>query len=133
MALAAREREKEREHPTASSVLLRPATRGVARSWSPHEINPTLCPPFSYDPPQNKYVRDAVRRVMAAAGRDPGMFGAHSLRIGGATAALAAGVSPQLIRLMGRWSSDIYEIYCRMSIDGGSAGSDGGTYLVQPT
>ena len=41
MALAAREREKEREHPTASSVLLRPATRGVARSWSPHETNPT--------------------------------------------------------------------------------------------
>ena len=41
MALAAREREKEREHPTASSVLLRPATRAVARSWSPHETNPT--------------------------------------------------------------------------------------------
>ena len=35
--------------------------------------------------------------------------------VGGATAALAAGVSPQLIRLMGRWSSDVYEIYCRMS------------------
>ena len=41
MALEAREREKEREHPTASSVLPRPATRGVARSWSPHERNPT--------------------------------------------------------------------------------------------
>ena len=41
MALAARERERKREHPTASSVLLRPATRGVARSWSPHETNPT--------------------------------------------------------------------------------------------
>ena len=39
-----------------------------------------------------------------------------AIRIGGATAALAAGVSPQLIRLMGRWSSDIYEIYCRMSL-----------------
>ena len=37
------------------------------------------------------------------------------MRIGGATAALAAGVPPQLIRLMGRWSSDVYEIYCRMS------------------
>ena len=61
-------------------------------------------------------VRDAVRRCMTAAGRDPALFGAHSLRIGGATAALAAGVSPQLIRLMGRWSSDVYEIYCRMSV-----------------
>ena len=61
-------------------------------------------------------VREAVRRVMAAAGRDPRLYGAHSLRIGGATAALAAGVPPQLIRLMGRWSSDVYEIYCRMSV-----------------
>jgi hypothetical protein len=60
-------------------------------------------------------VRAMVRRVMEAAGRDPRRFGAHSLRIGGATAALAAGVQPQLIRLMGRWSSDIYEIYCRIS------------------
>ena len=44
------------------------------------------------------------------------MYGAHSLRIGGATAALAAGVSPALIRLMGRWDSEVYEIYCRMSV-----------------
>ena len=26
-------------------------------------------------------------------------------------------MSPQLIRLMGRWSSDIYQIYCRMSLE----------------
>jgi hypothetical protein len=62
-------------------------------------------------------VRAMVKDVMGAAGRDPGRFGAHSLRIGGATAAFAAGVSPSLIRLMGRWSSDIYEIYCRMSLE----------------
>ena len=58
-----------------------------------------------------------VRKVMEAAGRDPRVYGGHSLRIGGATAAHAAGVPPSLIRLMGRWSSDIYEIYCRLSIE----------------
>ena len=67
-------------------------------------------------PIRTRDVRTAVRCAMKAAGLDPMRFGAHSLRIGGATAALAAGVSPQLIRLMGRWSSDIYEIYCRMSL-----------------
>lgn len=61
-------------------------------------------------------VRDVVRRCMAAAGKPPERYGAHSLRIGAATAALAAGVEPQRIRLMGRWSSDVYEIYCRMSL-----------------
>ena len=62
-------------------------------------------------------VRSMVKATMAAAGRDPALFGGHSLRIGGATAALAAGVSPNLIRLMGRWQSDVYELYCRMSVE----------------
>ena len=75
-------------------------------------------PLFCYDdglPFTVSLVRDMVKAVMQAAGRDPSLYGAHSLRIGGATAALAAGVPPALIRLMGRWSSDVYEIYCRMS------------------
>ena len=59
-------------------------------------------------------VRSMVRRVMEAAGRNPAVYGGHSLRIGGATAAHAANIPPSLIRLMGRWSSDIYEIYCRL-------------------
>jgi len=62
-------------------------------------------------------IRDEIRALMMSIGRDPSLYGAHSLRIGGATAMLAAGVAPQLIRLMGRWSSDVYEIYCRMSVE----------------
>ena len=54
---------------------------------------------------------------MEAAGRNPAVYGGHSLRIGGATAAHAANIPPSLIRLMGRWSSYIYEIYCRLSIE----------------
>jgi len=39
----------------------------------------------------------------------------HSFRIGGASAALAAGASDALIRVMGRWSSDCYNRYIRVS------------------
>ena len=60
-------------------------------------------------------LRDMVKALMQSIGLDPARFGAHSLRIGGASAALAAGVPPALIRIMGRWSSDAYEVYCRMS------------------
>ena len=60
-------------------------------------------------------VRGMVRLLMGSVGLDGARFGAHSLRIGGASAMLAAGVDPTLIRLMGRWSSDVYQIYCRMS------------------
>ena len=76
---------------------------------------------------EERQYQDRVRREAAAAAesdaaaavlaeREATEARAHSLRIGGATAALAVGVSPQLIRLMGRWSSDIYEIYCRRSM-----------------
>ena len=60
-------------------------------------------------------VREMVKSLMAAIGCDPKFFGAHSLRIGGATAALAAGIDPAVIRCMGRWSSDVYEIYMRLT------------------
>ena len=65
--------------------------------------------------PTTARVRAVVRGLMAAVGETPMRFGAHSLRIGGATAALAAGVPAGFIRAMGRWSSEIYEIYTRLS------------------
>ena len=40
-------------------------------------------------------------------------FGAHSLRIGGATALFKAGASQIDIMTMGRWSSDCYRLYVR--------------------
>lgn len=58
-------------------------------------------------------IRDVVRQVAFAAGEDPLEFGAHSLRIGGATALFAAGADPIHIRTMGRWSSDCYRLYVR--------------------
>ena len=66
-------------------------------------------------PLTNGKVTQLVRATMEAAGVDPRPFSSHSLRIGGATAALAAGVPPEAIRVMGRWDSEVYEIYCRRS------------------
>ena len=60
-------------------------------------------------------VRGVVKTMLALSGEDPALFGAHSLRIGGATAALAAGVSALVIKAMGRWGSDVYEIYAHLS------------------
>ena len=60
-------------------------------------------------------VRGMVKRLVAFGGEDPALYGAHSLRIGGATAALAAGVPALGIKAMGRWGSDVYEIYAHLS------------------
>ena len=59
-------------------------------------------------------VRKAVKKIVLAVGENPNLYGSHSLRIGGATAALAAGVAPAHIQLLGRWDSDCYQIYCRL-------------------
>jgi len=58
-------------------------------------------------------IRNIVRQIVFAIGEDPAEFGAHSLRIGGATALFAAGADPIHIRTMGRWSSDCYRLYVR--------------------
>ena len=58
-------------------------------------------------------IRNVVRQLCVAVGEDPLDFGAHSLRIGGATALFAAGADPLHIRTMGRWSSDCYRLYVR--------------------
>lgn len=60
-------------------------------------------------------VRKEVKRLMQLLGLQAEHFGAHSLRIGGASAAAAAGVPPAVIRCCGRWNSDIFEIYTRIS------------------
>jgi site-specific recombinase XerD len=39
----------------------------------------------------------------------------HSFRVGGATHLFAAGVSEDLIKLWGRWKSDAYKVYMRLT------------------
>ena len=60
-------------------------------------------------------MRGLVKAVVVAVGGNPSEYGAHSLRIGGATALLAAGIQPASIQVMGRWDSDVYQVYCRWS------------------
>ena len=62
-----------------------------------------------------------VKALMRSIGRDPARYGAHSLRIGGATAAMAAGVDPAIIKVLGRWSSDVYMIYMRCNREAAAA------------
>lgn len=57
-------------------------------------------------------ISSIVRRAAEGAGL-AGRFSAHSLRIGGATAALGAGASIDAIRAIGGWSSDAVMRYLR--------------------
>ena len=58
-------------------------------------------------------IRDLVKLLAVSIGEPAAEFGAHSLRIGGATALYAAGADPIHIKTMGRWSTDCWRLYVR--------------------
>ena len=58
-------------------------------------------------------VREELRAMMCGIGRDGSLYGAHSMRIGGATALAFLGAAPDAIKAHGRWRSDAYLRYVR--------------------
>jgi hypothetical protein len=58
-------------------------------------------------------LRTKLRAALAAINLDASRYGAHSLRIGGATALAWAQADHGVIKTIGRWRSDAYETYVR--------------------
>jgi integrase len=56
-----------------------------------------------------------IKKWVGELGLDPVDFSGHSLRRGGATALMLAGVPPHLIQLQGRWVSDCWKRYTEHS------------------
>jgi hypothetical protein len=77
-------------------------------------LAPLFCNYSTNDAYSTKEVAQVVKMVCNHLGLDPAHFGAHSMRIGGATQLLCAGVAAHVIQLMGRWDSDIFKIYTRL-------------------
>ena len=59
-------------------------------------------------------LRHAATHVQATTGIDPSLISARSLRPGGATALLCAGIDKDAIQLLGRWKSDAMLRYLRI-------------------
>ena len=75
-------------------------------------------PLFTYSdgrPLTRQQLSSSVQSILHAAGFS-GSYSGHSFRIGAATTAAARGVPDHLIRTLGRWSSDAYQIYIRTPV-----------------
>jgi len=87
--------------------------------WDPVESEKAGDTPLFRDPSRNgaaitaPQIRHALKQCVELIGLNPKFYSTHSLRSGGATALFHAGASPLVIQLMGRWSSEIYQIYIR--------------------
>jgi hypothetical protein len=74
--------------------------------------------PLFRDPATNTIItvdglRASLRAILSNIGRDGSTYGAHSLRIGGATAMAFCQASAEVIKDVGRWNSDAYLRYIR--------------------
>jgi hypothetical protein len=90
---------------------------------------------------KSPYVTNALRHAAASlqhlTGIDPFLLSARSLRPGGATALLCAGVDKDVIQLLGRWKSDAMFRYLRIQAHAHAAYLsqqmlDHGTYTFAP-
>ena len=61
-------------------------------------------------PLHRQWLTSNIQSIFSAAG-DPGCYTGHSFRIGAATSAASRGLPDHLIKTLGRWSSDAYQIY----------------------
>ena len=95
------------------------AMAGLQR-WDPvASVEANTAPMFSNErgrPLTTTEVRAIARKVARVAGAQEREYGGHSFRIGGATALHGAGCPELAIKTMGRWSSDVYEIYTRAEL-----------------
>ena len=77
------------------------------------------------------HVSIAIKAAAVAARQSGADYGTHSCRIGAATALLQAGCSAHVVRLAGRWSSDAFRVYTRMTRTV-MQGVSSDMFLVQP-
>ena len=78
-------------------------------------------PPFANmttrQPISRQEVRDKMDKVLAEAGLEPRHYNGHSFRKGGAQSLQDAGVGADMIKAIGRWSSDCYRLYISQTDD----------------
>ncbi|KAK3266876.1 hypothetical protein CYMTET_24537 [Cymbomonas tetramitiformis] len=92
---------------SGDSWSARPGRRGIRRVSSWRRRVATV--PMTH----GALVAD-IKSLAERVGLDPGSYAEHSLRRGGATAAMRLDVNNMCIKMQGDWKSDCFERYCEL-------------------
>ena len=79
--------------------------------YPPWSSGPTVYFVGWYMPLSKEHFVREVRIALATAGINHRAYSRHSFRIGMATMAVQAGLPAHLVKMLGRWTSDAYELY----------------------
>ena len=64
-----------------------------------------------FTPLSRYHLTDVFQRLLQQSGYQQCLYSSHSFRIGAVTTAAVADLAAWLIKSLGRWSSDAYQIY----------------------
>lgn len=93
------------------------ALNSFLRMRTDHAVNsPFFCLANGQPFTRKSFVKN-LRHLLLRLGISPNSYSGHSMRVGAATSAAAAGVPDHLIQALGRWSSLSYLRYIRISND----------------
>ena len=87
-----------------------PVRRAAHATKHLRPTDPVLCWPNGTLMTKDSFIKK-LRCHLQDLDIDPTQFSGHSLRRGAAVSAKAAGAGEELIKMLGRWSSDAYKIY----------------------
>lgn len=111
--------EASKTDPFRMSVSIRVASPVAVAAMRAYYCTLLLAPPSPQHPVfsikstamTREFLIEEIRKNIGVLGLDQSKFSGHSFRRGGAQSLADAGVAPDVIKTMGRWSSDCYQLY----------------------
>ena len=102
-------------HATGTSTCPVRAFRLYAEATTPLYDDEPVFKGGKFSPPDRQHLTSSIRYLLKNTQYSHQHYSSHSFRSGAATTAAAAGIPEWLIKILGRWRSNTYQVYIHSS------------------